>query len=371
MSIRVVGGSMRIHLEDSVILTQEPSTVGIIERRQGDTLTIRFPARENRREQVSRGEVRALAEVMYETRRGGGELWKTLNLMGESTLADLVRAFGYDTQRLRSESRERVVRQLERAGLEVRREADGWDRDEHFRLILTSIVALDIPDSSDGTLKSHELFPVALPEPFWPTALGLDANLEQTFLRALTEAPPIRCLLHVPDDTHMHGWLQATWEGIISWAFHAAQRFMSLTPRDRWSPQVFIGPPTVLQAYFEASVLQAESPRLRDGPHSLNLISLKKSSDSPVDFSRLRAAWPGPVLDFTPEPSIVADGQPSEDIRALVKCLLLTSGSPTAVQQTLSPLKTLLWSKQACMQILAGASISFGEILASWRVVQV
>ena len=49
----------------------------------------------------------------------------------------------------------------------------------------------------------------------------------------------------------------------------------------------------------------------------------------------------------------------------LVKCRFLTSGSPTAVKQTLSPLKTLLWSKQGCMQILAGASTYFCEILAS------
>ncbi len=90
----------------------------------------------------------------------------------------------------------------------------------------------------------------------------------------------------------------------------------------------------------------------------------RKSSDSPVDFQRLRAAWPGPVFDFTPEPSAADDGQPSEDVRSLVKCLLLTSGSPTEVKQNLSPLKTLLWSKQACTQILAGASSNFGEILA-------
>jgi hypothetical protein len=51
--------------------------------------------------------------------------------------------------------------------------------------------------------------------------------------------------------------------------------------------------------------------------------------NSPVDFQRLRAAWPGLVFDFTPEPSVAADGQPSEDVQALVKCLLLTSGSPT------------------------------------------
>ena len=120
--------------------------------------------------------------------------------------------------------------------------------------------------------------------------MGLDANLEQVFLRALTETQPILCLLHIPEDPQMHEWLQATWEGMISWAFHAAQRFMSLAPRDHWSPQVFIGQLAVLQTYFETSVLQAESPRLQDTPHCLNLISLKKSADFPVDFPRLRAA---------------------------------------------------------------------------------
>jgi hypothetical protein len=153
--------------------------------------------------------------------------------------------------------------------------------------------------------------------------------------------------------------------GLINWTFYAAQRFSSFTAGDRLSPQVFIGPPAVLQTYLEAPVLHTESPRLLDRPLSLNMISLRKRSDSPVDLQRLRAAWPGPVFDFTPEPSEAADGQPSEDVQAIVKCLLLTSGSPTEVKQNLSPLKTLLWSKQACMQILAGASSNFGEILAS------
>jgi hypothetical protein len=195
--------------------------------------------------------------------------------------------------------------------------------------------------------------------------LGLEANFELTFLRALTAPDPILCLLHIPDDTDIPGWLQATWEGLISWAFHAAQRFRSFATGDRLSPQVFIGPPAMLQTYFEASVLHAESPRLQDGPHSLNLISPKKRSDSLVDFSRLRAAWPGPVFDFTPEPSMAAYGQLSEDVRALVDCLLLTAGSPTEVKENLAPLKTLLWSKKAGMQILAAASTNFGETLAS------
>jgi hypothetical protein len=116
---------MRIHLGDSVIRGQDSPTVAIVERRQGDTLTIRFPDHENRREQVSRGEVSALAEVICEVRKQGGtRCGKRLSLSGGSTLADLVGEFGYATQRLRSESINRVVRQLQRAGVEVRTEAD-------------------------------------------------------------------------------------------------------------------------------------------------------------------------------------------------------------------------------------------------------
>jgi hypothetical protein len=297
---------MRIHLGDSVIRRQGPSTVGIVGRRQSDTLTIRFPDHENRREQVTRREVCALAEVMYEARKRGDEVWENLSLVGGSTVAELVWAFGYAIQRLRSESRERVVKQLQRAGFEVQSETDRWDRDDRFKLILTSIVSPDTPNSSNDTLQRPQLLPVALPDPFWPTALGLDANFELTFLRALTAPDPILCLLHIPDDTDIHGWLQATWEGLISWAFHAAQRFRSFATGDRWSPQVFISPPAMLQTYFEASVLNAGSPRLQDGPYSLNLMLLKKRSDSLVDFSRLRAAWPDPVFDFTPESSMAA-----------------------------------------------------------------
>jgi hypothetical protein len=86
---------MRIQPGDSVILMQEPSAVGINERRQGDTLTLRFPDHENRCERVSRREVRALAEVIYEARKRGTRYGKALSLTGGSTLADLVETFGY------------------------------------------------------------------------------------------------------------------------------------------------------------------------------------------------------------------------------------------------------------------------------------
>ena len=181
----------------------------------------------------------------------------------------------------------------------------------------------------DRTTPSPQLLTVALPDLFWPTTLGLDPNRELVFLRALTAPDPILCLLSVPDDSDMHSWLQATWEGLLSWAFLCAQRFRRLANTVFSTPEVLIGPPALLQTYLETSVLSVEAPRLLDKPHSLNLISLKKESDSPVDRLRLQAAWPGPVFDFTPEPSQSSEGRLSEDVRALLECLFLIAGAPT------------------------------------------
>jgi SpoVK/Ycf46/Vps4 family AAA+-type ATPase len=338
--------------------------VGIVERRQGDLLTVRFPDDNNRREKVPRREVRALADILYEARKRGAKYKNNFSLTGGSTLAELVEEFGYSTQQLRSESREKVVKQLQRAGLEVHPETDRWSRDDRFKLVLTTDVSPESPDTDDGILPSPQLLPVKLPELFWPTTLGLDPNRELVFLRALAAPDPILCLLHIPDDSDMHGWLQATWEGLMSWAFHAAQRFRRLANTD-FTPEVLIGRPAMLQTYVETSALSVEAPRLRDKPHALNLISLKKESDSPVDVLHLRAAWPGPVFDFRPQPSKSPEGQLSEDVRALLECLLLVAGSPAEVKENLSPLKTLLWSKEASIQILARASINLGEVLSS------
>src|SRR5262249_12395459 len=159
------------------------------------------------------------------------------------------------------------------------------------------------------TTPSPQLLTVALPDLFWPTTLGLDPNRELVFLRALTAPDPILCLLSVPDDSDMHSWLQATWAGLLSWAFLCAQRFRRLVNTDFSYPKVIFGLPALLKTYFETSIVSVEAPRLLDKPHSLNLISLKKESDSPVDLLRLQAAWPGPVFDFTPEPSQSSEGR--------------------------------------------------------------
>ncbi len=358
---------MRVQIGDTVV-SLSGQRVGIVERRDGGTLTLRLPNEGNCRERFSRTEVRPLAAAMFDARKRGTRLKNDLSLTGTSTLAELVAAFGYATQQLRQESLNKVVNQLIRAGLDVFAATDRWGRDDTFELQVREVIVVgpggDVEHTQEPALQS-----IALPEIFWPRALGLDANVELMFLRALTASPPILCLLHMPEHSDMHIWLQETWEGITSWAYYAAQQFQWNQTAESSSPNVCFGPVAMLHSRLKASVLSNETPRLHDEPHSLNLITLQKESDIPVDMLRLRATWPGPVFEFKPEPSASND-RFSADEEAILACLFAVAGSRfepstrTEPVTRLSPLKTLLWSKEACSQILARASTTLGGLLS-------
>jgi len=62
---------MYIQLGDSVRVGEQKS-VGIVERRNANILTVRFPDNDNRREQVPRSDLRPLAVAMFEARERGG-----------------------------------------------------------------------------------------------------------------------------------------------------------------------------------------------------------------------------------------------------------------------------------------------------------
>ncbi len=95
---------MRLQVNDTVILIREPEVVGIAEVLDGNQVRVRLPFYGNKREDHSRNDLRPFAEELAERRSHGTRVWKGLNLVGDSTLADLVSAFGYPTQRLRQES---------------------------------------------------------------------------------------------------------------------------------------------------------------------------------------------------------------------------------------------------------------------------
>ena len=342
---------MNIQIGDTVILTNDSHAVGIVERRSGDLLTIRFPDKENQRRQIPKAEVRALAEAMYEARQKGSKFRNNLSLIGSSMLADLVAAFGYATLQLRQESLGKVRRQLKRAGLRIQPETDSWCRDDHFKLVVFEPQPEPPPEVPPGPSVPK----VMLPDPFWPTALGLEpASDEIAFLRALTGAAPLLCLLHLPGDG-IGDWLPSVWEGLTSWAYRAAQRFHFIGVEPS-TPEVVIGSAAVLHTYLTPSAINGEGFRLRDTHHCLNMITIKTDAETPVELERLRAVWPGAIFDFNPE---------ATDIKSLLSCLRLVAGWPDKWKDDLCPLKTLVWCKGTREQLAARGIGWAGKVFTS------
>lgn len=351
---------MNIRVDDTVSFDGK---VGIVVRRDGDKLLVRLPAEGNRREWVQRPDVCSLAEEMYQARSGARKFKHGLSLTGDSTLSELVAEFGYATKKLNSDSLSKVLRQLERAGLRIDTKTGGWSRDDKFKLVAPTT---RMPETDPQPTKPQRL-QVRLPDPFWPTALGLKAEREIEFLRALTAREPLLCLLYAPDGGSMD-WLQTTWEGLMSWAFRCAQRFLRFGSDHSFTAEVFVATQAMLHAYFETSALGSDTARLRDGAHSLNLVTLRGEHSSAARFQRLLAEWPGPLFEFRPErpqsSRSSANGMQAE-VRALLECLLTVAGFSMEIKGDLSPIKTLLWTKEASAQILARACASVGEVFST------
>ena len=197
---------MNIMIGDTIVT--DDREIGIVESRSGNTLTVRFPEDGNRRERTVRSQVRPLAELVYEARgvnerRMAASLaisawWETPHWLS------WWRLFGYSTGQMRRDSRQKVVNQLLRAGLEISSETDRWSRDDRFRVSIAPVQFLVDPDDDDisgsPNASNHATTSVNLPEPFWPVALGLDPRRELELLHALSESNPVLCLLHVPTE---------------------------------------------------------------------------------------------------------------------------------------------------------------------------
>ena len=359
---------MNIMIGDTIVT--DDREIGIVESRSGSALSVRFPDYGNHRDQVHRSRVNPLAELVYEARAEGKRLrlGTNISLVGDSTLAELVALFGYSTGQMRRESLDKVLRQLGRAGLEVESQTDRWGRDDRFKISITSVPRLQETDEKEDILPPKSTAQMtsttSLPDPFWPTSLGLDRGRELVFLRALTESDPILCILHVPTESQVQTWIQGTWEGITGLAFRAAQRFNWSVGTSGPETQVRVGTSALLHAYLKPSALHADAPRLLDEPRSLNLIAIGRESELPTDFSRLRAVWPGPIFEFTPD----YRGEPSTDIRSINKCLSLVAGIATDNSLEASPLSTLNWAKTSHAQLMADATVGWGEVLSSTQI---
>ena len=357
---------MNIMIGDTIVTDYRE--IGIVENRSGSTLTIRFPDDGNRREQTVRSQVRPLAELVYEARVNERRiaLRSTISMVGNSTLADLVALFGYSTGQMRRDSLLKVRKQLWRAGLEVLPETDRWSRDDKFKVSLLTV--LTPPDANDDDDEGSQANPstlvtdnVALPDPFWPTALGLDRRRELEFLRALSESDPILCLLFVPAEAQTHAWIQGAWEGLCGWSYRSAQRFCRSDGNNTPEIRVRVGPAALLHTYLKPSALDSDAPQLADMPHDLNLITVKREQELPTDFTRLSAVWPGPVFEFKPD----YKGEPLADISLINQCLLLAAGTTPNGSDNQSPLTTLIWARTAFAQLMTKPVTAWGGVLAS------
>jgi AAA+ superfamily predicted ATPase len=362
---------MNIMIGDTIVTDDRDRKIGIVENRSGTLLTVRFPEHGNRREPIQRNEVTPLADLIYQARLEGKRLGlgSAISLAGDSKLADLVELFGYSTGQMRRESLHKVRRQLWRAGLEIMPETDRWSRDDKFKIVVRPESPQDEgSDANEARDESASPKPstiaVGLPEPFWPTALGLDRRRELEFLRALTESDPILCLLYMPTEAQVQSWIQGAWEGLIGWAFRAGQRFLRAGDSAPENIHVRVGGSALLHTHLKLHVLDGDAQKLEDSPHSLNLITIKRDLELPTDFARLYAVWPGPVFEFKPD----YHGEPSADIQSIKQCLALVAGFVPGAESRQSPLVVLNWSTTAYAQLMCNALVNWGKVVSSAEV---
>jgi energy-coupling factor transporter ATP-binding protein EcfA2 len=359
---------MNVLIGDTVV-HKAGGWLGIVESKIGGEYSVSRPDSGNQRERIRRDEFYLLAARLRDVCANGTKVANGFSIMGKSTISELVEQFGYSTQRLRSNSLNKVLNQLRRAGLTIHGPgADGdWQRDDLFRLEIGTAASADADDVRKEPAQKAATVSASLPDPFWPRALGLDPRFELTFLRALSGRDPLLCVLWMPDDAETSAWLQLTWEGLLSWAYRSAQRFERLHENES-EPEVFISPPILLKNFFEVSVLREESLRLKTKSRCLNLVVCKKESDTPTTFDRLRTVWPGMIYEFRPEPPRNAGAEVSTDMKSLCACLLLAAGRPpedARIDATFSPIKLLRWCKEASAQFTAAASTGLAGVFSN------
>ena len=365
---------MKIVVGDTVV--DQNSQIGIVESRSGSQVTVRYPVRQNVRERKDRTEIQPLAELIYLARNTGKplQIGRAISLTGNSTLAELVTMFGYSTGQMRTDSLNKVLRQLERAGLQIETRSNTWGRDERFRLTAVMIKNNSSDNGADQELDDEakaeaasdsmpETTRVEIPVPFWPSALGLPLARELEFLSALTLNDPILCILYLPEEVSTQTWLQGTWEGLIGWAYRSAQRFHWRQDSALHPAKIRVGTVGLIHTFLKPTILDESAPQLLDSQRSLNLVTIKNNADQPNDFDRFTAVWPGSVFEFKPD--LGQDGVLAEDLKNLNTCLWIASGNPPTIDLDDSPLRVLLWARRSHAQMMSKAIASWGALVTS------
>lgn len=160
------------------------------------------------------------------------------------------------------------------------------------------------------------------------------------FLRALVDSEPIACVLMA--SAELPAWLVPTWEGLISWAYHAAQRF-DVGALDDNGCKVVVPLASAISHYVKPSAVGSEQLGLQDGARRLNLLVLEPTTDA-KELARFEARWPGPVFYFSPDFLNGPDAQFSANVVSLVNLLQMVGGHPDLpyAPASTNPLKLLL-----------------------------
>ncbi|MEO6954927.1 MAG: ATP-binding protein [Polyangia bacterium] len=355
--VRIIDG-------DSVIVDGNRSNVGIVESRSGAMLRIRFPEDGYRSDVVERSRVESLSEIIADACRRGAKFSNSIGRNGQSTLGELAGAFGYRAEsRLRRDTIDRVTKQLYRSGVRV--DCDSISRDSTFKLTLIQAASFSAAEPATKTVTFAEAV-IRLPDPFWPTALGLNPSDELRFFHALSQNAPIVALLELPERGVRAAWLQPVWEALLSWAYLSAQDFIWRSEtRSTNDDAVELVPASALAGYIKPTALPEEK-RLLDGPRHLNLVALEPSYDD-RDLPRLKALWPGACFTFAPTWLNEHDPYATRDFLSIVQTLSLIGGhvgewSPEALHNV-SPIELVIWAKNSAKQLLARGTLAFGDYL--------
>lgn len=343
---------MRLKYGDSVIIDGKRDRIGIIDGRSGTKLRVRLPL-EGATEEVPRARVEGVAAMLASAVSAGKRYSNSFSFNGRSSLSDLVTFFGYTADvRLRSDTLDKVEAQLARAG--IRLQFESQHRDAPFWLAKDSSGEVEDEDEP-GEAQGQSKF--ALPDPYWPQALGLERNKVLQFLRSLTARAPIACVLYTSSKSPE--WLVPTWEGLMSWAYRGAQRFEIHDDED---VAVAVRPYGSLACYVKPSAIQTDTVALDDKPRRLNLVVVDGSVEL-KELSRFKARWPGPVYEFTPDGLVNAEQAGTTSTTALLRLLRVVGGRIDEPSPSANPLKVLLWAADSCRQLTAATTAAIPNVL--------
>lgn len=348
---------MRLSVGMSVFVEGNKDRVGFYVQRDGAQVKVRFPGEGS--EWHPRDQIRMVAAEMAGAVRRRVRYGNRLSYTGQSTLAELADAFGYQAaSRLRTDTLNRIIGQLQRAEVEIEWEDIRTTRDAAFWLRPLA------PIDGESKGAAPKLTKVELPQTPWPAAIGLSDEQVLPFYRALTEPPPLLCLLRPSEEMRGLRNFTTLWQGLLSWSYTEAQRFL----RNEWGEHASVRrlSAAAAQAFVQSSQSQLldDSDSLSVAHRTLYLVELEGSYDD-AELERLRTLWPGRSFVFEPGGDSAGNGE----ARAVAETLGLIGGRPGVFEKDDRRIghaawdQLINWARDNAERMLARGSLVLWDVL--------